>query len=227
MRIAKFNVLSNCVNWSAFRGSNNIFWFLEVFSKIVWVWLLGFSGFQWFFEILLRTARGCISGFFWVFILSAGILWRLYMSFVGFTRTIKCFRRCFRLLRRCIFDFFMNLRCFQGFQQYFFDFLEVFQGCVGMVARIFWISVVFWDFNWYFSGVVFYVLLGVYTVRGFPLGKTPLGGNALIWQFRLGRGQNLSQCWVQYRSFCIKVKKWCFANEYHVCVAPESNSLPT
>ena len=90
------------------------------------------------------------------------------MSFVGFTRTIKCFRRCFGLLRRFIFDFFMNLRCFQGFQQYFLVFWRFFQGCVGVVARIFWISFVFWDFIWYFAGEVLWVLLGIYTVRGFP-----------------------------------------------------------
>ena len=146
----------------------------------MWVWLLGFSGFRLIFEILLRNARGCISGFFWVFILSAGILRRLYLSFVGFTRTIKCFRRCFGLLRRCIFDFFMNLRFFQGFQQYFLVFWRFFQGCVSVVARIFWISFVFWDFIWYFSGVVLWVLLGIYTVRGFTLGSTPQGDFTLI-----------------------------------------------
>ena len=98
------------------------------------------------------------------------------MSLVGFTWTIKCFRRCFGLLRRCIFDFFMNLRFFQGFQQYFLVFWKFFQGCVGVVARIFWISFVFWDFIWYFSGVILWVLLGIiYTVRGFPLGSTPSG----------------------------------------------------
>ena len=98
------------------------------------------------------------------------------MSLVGFTWTIKRFRRCFGLLRRCIFDFFMNLRFFQGFQQYFLVFWRFFQGCVSVVARIFWISFVFWDFIWYFSGVILWVLLGIiYTVRGFPLGSTPSG----------------------------------------------------
>ena len=67
MRIAKFNVLSNGVNWSAFRGSNNFFLLMEVF--------------------------------FWVFILSAGILWGLIYEFSGFYLDYQMFSKMFRTIK--------------------------------------------------------------------------------------------------------------------------------